>query len=313
MEFIFIILSWMILLVPGFDDSVPPTGDQTFKIEYSDLVQSINTRSDETLDFWGFDIVLKQNSSGILDIKIPRNFPTPASYANSWYHNDGKPLALADGFEISYEIVEDPCFLHYRMSVENKTNVEILYTVILTGTWQLYSPIQFDETDPCYSKVFLTSSVIPSYKPQIEIIPSTTVRYGDSFTIHAWLDSYEKPDDLRYAIDVFDENGRQVDSTLWFARQDFVYEFDTTHPAYNITKGGPYLIKIEQANGIERTGIIETTLHFEIVKSDIITPESNFVTFSSGLNYVPIIVLMIAGIGVGICFVVIFLILRKRK
>jgi plastocyanin len=113
---------------------------------------------------------------------------------------------------------------------------------------------------------------LPSFKPQIEIKPSNIVRYGDTFTIHAWLDSYEKPDDLRYAIDVIDENGRQVDSTLWFARQDFVYEFDTTHPAYKITKGGTYLIKIERANNIERTGIIETTLPFEIVKIDIIPP-----------------------------------------
>ena len=112
---------------------------------------------------------------------------------------------------------------------------------------------------------------LEQYKPQIEITPTTIVRYGNTFTIHAWLDSYEnKPDELRYAIDVFDRNGRQVDSTLWFARQDFVYEFDTTHPVYNITDGGTYLIKVEQANGMERTGIIETTLLFEIV--DIFPP-----------------------------------------
>lgn len=61
MEFIFIILSWMILLVPGFDDSVPPTGDKIFKIETSpDIVQSITIQSDEFFDFAGFDIKLKK-------------------------------------------------------------------------------------------------------------------------------------------------------------------------------------------------------------------------------------------------------------
>jgi hypothetical protein len=203
---------WLTLPVPGFDNSFPPTGDKTFKIKYSDVVQSIQTISDETLDFWGFDIKLKQNSDPILNIRIPRNFPTPASYMDmdTWYHNDGKPIVLADGFEVSYEMVEDPCFLHYSIPVENKTSVELSYTVILTGTWKLYSPVQFDENDPCYNEVFYLQSI----------------------------------------------------------EQQFVEE--------------------------EKS-------------------ESNFVTFSSGLNYVPIIVLMIAGIGGGICFAVIFLISRKRK
>jgi hypothetical protein len=109
------------------------------------------------------------------------------------------------------------------------------------------------------------------YMPRVEILPDTLIRFGEVFTIHAWLPTYEdKPDELRYAIDVFDMDGRQVDSTLWFARQDFVYEFDTTHPAYNITKAGTYLIKVERANGMERTGVIAATLSFKILKPDII-------------------------------------------
>ena len=110
---------------------------------------------------------------------------------------------------------------------------------------------------------------LEQYTPHVEITPTTIVRYGDTFTIHAWLDSYEKPDDLRYYIEVIDENGRRVDSTLWFAREDFIYDLDTAHPVYNITKGGTYLVKVERANGIERTGIIDTTIIFEIVKPKI--------------------------------------------
>lgn len=153
MEFIFIILSWMILLVPGFDDSAPPTGDKIFKIEYSDVVQSINTTSDESFDFWGFDIELKQNSGDILELKIPKNFPIPASFMGSWIYGN-KPDVVVDNLDVNYEMEEDPCYFHYKIPVEGKTNVEIYYIVIATGTWQLYSPIQFEENDPCYNEVF---------------------------------------------------------------------------------------------------------------------------------------------------------------
>ncbi|TAK17988.1 MAG: hypothetical protein EPO37_05945 [Nitrosarchaeum sp.] len=158
MEFIFIILSWMILLVPGFDDSVPPTGDKIFKIETSpDIVQSIKVQSDESFDLWGFEIELKQNSTGTLEVKIPKNLPTPASFSNSWYY-DERAYALANGTEISYDNIEDPCYSHYKIPIEGKTHLEIVYSVIAAGTWQLYSPIQFDEDNPCYDKVFYEKS-----------------------------------------------------------------------------------------------------------------------------------------------------------
>jgi hypothetical protein len=103
------------------------------------------------------------------------------------------------------------------------------------------------------------------FVPEVEILPSTKVTYGDSFTIHAWLSDYgDKPENLRFFVDVVDSHSNQVDSTLWFARQDFVYEFDTTHPAYNITEGGTYKIKIEHANQMQRTGFFYKTLEFEI-------------------------------------------------
>ncbi len=172
MEFIFIILSWMILLVPGFDDSVPPTDGKIFKIETSpDIVQSIKIQSDKSLDLWGFDIVLKQNSTGTLEIKIPKNLPTPASFIDFWAY-DERAYALANGTEINYDVVEDPCYSHYKIPIEGKTNVEIVYSVIAAGTWQLYSPIEFDKDNPCYNEVFyekLRESPLKQFKSGISI------------------------------------------------------------------------------------------------------------------------------------------------
>lgn len=90
------------------------------------------------------------------------------------------------------------------------------------------------------------------------------VKFGDDITIHASLPSYKKPDDLRYYIDVFDLEGRKVDSTLWFARTDFNYTMRTEHPAFNITRAGDYTIYVEKALNIERTGEIVKNTSFTI-------------------------------------------------
>lgn len=109
--------------------------------------------------------------------------------------------------------------------------------------------------------------IVEHYMPDVELLPNSQVIYGETFTIHAWLPTYDKkPDLLRYYVHVRDSEGNQVDSTLWYAREDFVYEFDTTHPAYNITKGGKYFIKIEKADGMSPTGSYYKTLEFEIIK-----------------------------------------------
>ena len=123
-----------------------------------------------------------------------------------------------------------------------------------------------DQTDDGLHFREYGSRLVQEYVPEVELLPSTLIKYGDIFTIHAWLPTYEEKSDLlRYYVDVRDSKGNQVDSTLWFARQDFVYEFDTTHTAYNITRG-KYFIKIEKADGVNRTGIYSKTLEFEITK-----------------------------------------------
>ena len=117
------------------------------------------------------------------------------------------------------------------------------------------------------SNAFATEPrIIPIFQPDMELIPGENIIYGESFTIHAWLESYDNfPDGLGFHVDVLDPFHNQVDSTLWFAKQDFVYEFDTTHPAYNITKSGTYQIKIERADLMQRTGIFLKTISFEIL------------------------------------------------
>jgi len=174
---------WFTFLVLGFDNSVPPTGDQTFKIEYSDNVQSINTISDEPLGFWGFEIELKQNSDPILDMRIPKNFPTPASFTGMWNYGN-KPVVLADGEQMDYEILEEPCYFHYKILIEdNRKNVEISYTVIATGTWQLYSPTEFSENDPCYGEVFYKQSVLPPLKQIKSVSSAYDIKCRDDFLL----------------------------------------------------------------------------------------------------------------------------------
>ena len=119
---------------------------------------------------------------------------------------------------------------------------------------------------------------IEHYQPDVELLPDNTVQYGESFTIHAWLPIYDdKPEELQYFVDVLDSENNQVDSTLWFAKEDFVYEFDTTHPAYHITKGGTYFIKIEKADQLQRTGSFYKTLEFKInFLQDTLAPLKQF-------------------------------------
>jgi len=125
---------------------------------------------------------------------------------------------------------------------------------------------------------------VEHYQPDVELLPDNTVQYGESFTIHAWLPIYDdKPEELQYFVDVLDSENNQVDSTLWFAKEDFVYEFDTTHPAYHITKGGTYFIKIEKADQLQRTGSFYKTLEFKInFPQDNLAPLKQF---KSGIKF----------------------------
>jgi hypothetical protein len=170
---------WLTFLIPGFDNSTPATGDQTFKIEYSDNVQSINTISDETLDFWGFELVLKQTSDPSLDIRIPKNFPTPASFTGMWNYGN-MPVVLADGVQMDYDITEEPCYFRYKIPIEdNRKNVEISYVVIATGTWQLYSPVKFDEGNSCYNEVFYEKPISSPLKQIKSGIPLIDVQCSE--------------------------------------------------------------------------------------------------------------------------------------
>ncbi|MGI0008491.1 MAG: hypothetical protein ACRD92_02615 [Nitrosopumilaceae archaeon] len=115
-----------------------------------------------------------------------------------------------------------------------------------------------------HSYGFIINNYARDDEVSLEVRP-VKVKFGDDITIHANLPSYEKPDDLRYYIDVFDLEGRKVDSTLWFARTDFNYTMRTEHPAFNITRAGDYTIYVERALNIERTGEIVKTTSFTII------------------------------------------------
>jgi hypothetical protein len=122
--------------------------------------------------------------------------------------------------------------------------------------------------------------VYGQYVPQIEVIPNEQVNYGKSFAIHAWLASYgNKSDPPQYFVDVLDPQLYQIDSTLWHAREDFVYEFDTTNPAYHIFQTGTYHIRIEKSENMQRTGIFYDTLDFKIrVPSGHLSPLKQYLS-----------------------------------
>lgn len=107
----------------------------------------------------------------------------------------------------------------------------------------------------------ISTLVYAQYEVELEITPKT-VKYWDSVTIHAYLLSYNKPDEERYAIDIFDPDGKLIDSTLWFARQDHFSNISTQNLAYKISKIGEYRVAIEKTQNIERTGEIIITDSF---------------------------------------------------
>lgn len=88
------------------------------------------------------------------------------------------------------------------------------------------------------------------------------VKFGDKVIIHASMPLYD--DELRYYVDVLDPSGNQIDSTLWFVREDFNYMMQTNHPEYQILRGGEFIVQVELAvNNIERTGnIVQKTSFF---------------------------------------------------
>jgi hypothetical protein len=105
------------------------------------------------------------------------------------------------------------------------------------------------------------------------------VKYGESLLFKYSLPSYDKPDEVRYYYNVVNPEGVQIDSTLWFAREDSEYKFETSHPAYNIVKAGKYSLNFEKAIEMERTGEIVETAFF-----DITTNPPPLAQFERGVN-----------------------------
>lgn len=114
--------------------------------------------------------------------------------------------------------------------------------------------------------LFVIILIIPSLayaesEVKLTITPKE-IKYWDDITIRASLSSYNKPDELRYAIDIFDPDGTLFDSTLWFARQDHISVMPTENLVYKFIKTGEYKVVIEKAYTTERTGEIITSDSF---------------------------------------------------
>ena len=139
-----------------------------------------------------------------------------------------------------------------------------------------YAQCIYDPTNP-HEPCDDTQLLIEKYA-QVEILPDEDIYYGEKFTIHVWLSDYEnKPNDSGYFVDILDQQNNQIDSTLWFAKSDFLYLFDTIHPVYDITSDKTYKIRIEKADSMQRTGIFSDMMEFEIKKRfDVLPPLKQF-------------------------------------
>ena len=104
-----------------------------------------------------------------------------------------------------------------------------------------------------------------NFKPEIDlsIIPDK-VKYGDSVHFYYSLPNYDKPDFERYSFYVLNPEGVEIDATLWMARNDSDYEFQTNASVFNIVKAGKYQLVFEKSYNNERTGEIVKTGFFEI-------------------------------------------------
>jgi len=119
-----------------------------------------------------------------------------------------------------------------------------------------------------------------NFEPELKItITPDKVKYGESLLFEYSLTSYEKPDEERYTYFVLNPDGIEIDATLWFARNDSEYKFETNHQAYDIVKAGNYTLNFEETYGMERTGKIVETAFFEIT-----TNPSPLTQYERGIN-----------------------------
>ena len=172
MEFlIFSVVSWLVLLVPGFNDSIPPTEDKIFKIEIeNEDSKTIESIESSFPDYSGLVITLKDHTMKNLIIKIPKNMPLPSTTyedlalidTNLSYNNE--PFILADREEIHYDTIDDdPCFYKYEILLEDQTEIELIYTVPAVGNFFLRGE-NLDEDNICYNQVFYE----PPFEPPLK-------------------------------------------------------------------------------------------------------------------------------------------------
>ena len=110
-----------------------------------------------------------------------------------------------------------------------------------------------------------SNSTNPNQNFPLATITPEEAKYGETVWFHLSLPSYDKPDEETYYFNVLNPKGVRIDSTLWFATQDYEYEFRTSHPAHNVTESGTYSLIIEKANVMEPSGEIVSTSFFEII------------------------------------------------
>jgi hypothetical protein len=165
MNFLIIGLSLLVFLVNGTDNSQPySTEGQEFPVEF-DLaeIKSIEVMTSNEISFWGWEIELEPNGDNYLQVKIPKNLPTPGE---KFENRDGDKQWFRSGqlsvySELSpnhpFEYSEDSCYKKYLIDLENQTELIIGWEVNLMGEAVL---ISWTIPNDCHS-LGLHDSAIP--------------------------------------------------------------------------------------------------------------------------------------------------------
>lgn len=114
------------ILVSGIGESIPSTDDKTFQIFVEPaIVEDLVFIPDAGLSF----TVNPEGEEGetLLLVKIPKNFPTLTTRSNTSIYDPMIPIG-DDDFELQSDMTEDKCFFNYVISVQNPTDVQLLYT-----------------------------------------------------------------------------------------------------------------------------------------------------------------------------------------
>lgn len=137
----------MVILVSGIAESVPDTSEREFQIfTEPDIVKGFAFHPDSGLSF----ILSPESNEKTLLVKIPKNFPILTTREDASIYDHMLPIG-GNHMELTSGFAEDECFFNYTISLQNSTDVQLLYTYPLVGDLHIISNAV---DSSCLGKVF---------------------------------------------------------------------------------------------------------------------------------------------------------------